>query len=76
MKQSKRFYTDSNDFKNKEIESIVFLPFKGSDGKEYVNLKVNSLNSASILVLTNKQVDLLEKAIKDFKEKKIEAIIT
>ena len=80
-KKKSNYFTHSTDFSEKEIYEVKLEPFKSINGKEFINLTISAKSSyagqSNTLVLVPKQLDDLEKAITEYKNKKIlpEAII-
>jgi len=75
FKKESKFFSHSTDFSEKEVYEVSLLPFRASNGKELINLSISAKSSfagqTSVLVLDPTQLDDLEKAIKEYKDKKI-----
>ena len=72
-KEKSHFTSHSDDFSGKEIYDVRFEPFNAPDGKTFINLTISAKSSiagqTSQLVLHHSQIDMLEKAIKEYREK-------
>lgn len=81
FKTASKHFSHSADFSEKEVYEVSLKPFKASNGRELVDLSISARSSfagqTSVLVLDPTQLDDLEKAIKEYKDKKIlpEAVI-
>lgn len=73
FKRASKLFSHFTDFSDKEVYEVKLEPFNASNGKTLVNLTISARSSfagqSSILVLDPTQIDALEKAIKEYKDK-------